>query len=56
MTTLGEINIAHSEFQDEYQKFQSGNKAAGRRARKALMDTINSAKALRKEITEETNK
>jgi hypothetical protein len=38
------------EFQEEDAKFEAGNKAAGTRARKALMEIKKAADARRKEI------
>lgn len=37
----------------EVRKVMAGNKAAGRRSRKAMMEVINLAKVIRKTITEE---
>ena len=43
------------QFQMEDQKFESGNNAAGTRARKALMDIKKLCDARRKEIQESKN-
>jgi Histone H1-like protein Hc1 len=42
-------------FQDEDGKFESGNKAAGTRARKALMEIKKACDTRRKEIQSEKN-
>ena len=39
----------------EYEKFQTGNKAAGTRARKALSEITKLCKAIRQEIQEVKN-
>lgn len=43
------------QFQEEDSKFENGNKAAGTRARKALMEIKKLADARRKEIQAEKN-
>lgn len=43
------------QFQEEDSKFENGNKAAGTRARKALMEIKKLADARRKEIQSEKN-
>ena len=50
MKTNEQIAQAVQQFQDEYAKFEGGNKAAGTRARKALMDLKKLADTCRKEI------
>ena len=48
--TSAQIIELVQQFQEEDSKFESGNKAAGTRARKALMDIKKLADARRKEI------
>ena len=55
MSTFDGINDAYDDWQDEDRKFREGNKAAGTRARKALMAMVNLAKLRRKEITDIKN-
>lgn len=50
-----QIEAAYQSFLAENGKFESGNKAAGTRARKALMDLKKLADARRKEIQESKN-
>jgi len=51
MSKLGEqIALMVQQFQEEDAKFDGGNKAAGTRARKALMELKKLADARRKEI------
>jgi hypothetical protein len=44
-----------AQFQEEDAKFEGGNKAAGTRARKALMEIKKACDARRKEIQSEKN-
>lgn len=53
--TSAQILQLVEEFQAEDAKFQSGNKSAGTRARKALMEIKKACDARRKEIQEEKN-
>ena len=54
-TTLQAIRDAMVALETEDAKFESGNSAAGTRARKALADLAKLAKARRAEITEAKN-
>jgi len=45
-----------TQFAGEYDKFVSGNNAAGSRARKALQEVVKLSKETRKAIQEEKNK
>ncbi len=54
-TTLQAIRDAMAALETEDAKFESGNAAAGTRARKALADLSKLAKARRAEITEAKN-
>ena len=57
MATHEAILAAFEEYVAENQKFaEKGNKAAGTRARKALMEIAKLAKTRRAEITEEKEK
>jgi len=49
-TTATQLAEALATFQDEDAKFEAGNKSAGTRARKALMEIKKLADARRKEI------
>lgn len=49
------IKALVEEFVMEDEKFESGNKSAGTRARKALMEIKKACDARRKEIQEEKN-
>lgn len=51
--TVDALKAAFDEFLAEDQKFNSGNNAAGTRARKALQEVTKLVKARRNEITEE---
>ena len=54
MNTVEQLKEAFERFLEENQKFvEKGNKAAGGRARKALMEMAKLAKARRAEILEE---
>lgn len=53
--TSDKINQLMEVFVSENQKFESGNSAAGTRARKALGELAKLAKARRAEITETKN-
>ena len=54
MSTVEQIKAAYEAFVEENQKFvEKGNKAAGGRARKALMELAKLAKVRRAEILEE---
>ncbi len=53
--TAQKIQTAVEEYVLENEKFQGGNKSAGTRARKALMDLKKLADAARKEIQEAKN-
>lgn len=56
MSQLGDqIAALVQQFQEEDAKFEGGNKAAGTRARKALMDIKKLCDARRKEIQAEKN-
>lgn len=50
-----QLKAAIATFEDENQKFEDGNGAAGTRARKALQEITKLAKARRAEITETKN-
>jgi hypothetical protein len=54
-TTVEQLKSAFEEFLSEDGKFESGNNAAGTRARKALQEVGKLVKARRNEITEEKN-
>ncbi len=57
MSKLGQqITALVEEFQMEDEKFEGGNKAAGTRARKALMEIKRACDARRKEIQSIKNK
>ena len=49
------ITTALESYNAEHQKFESGNSAAGTRARKALAELGKAVKARRNEITETKN-
>lgn len=51
--TVEQLKTQFEEFLAEDQKFNSGNNAAGTRARKALQEVTKLVKARRNEITEE---
>ncbi len=53
--TVQKIQAAVEAFVQENEKFESGNKSAGTRARKALMDLKKLADEARKEIQESKN-
>jgi hypothetical protein len=53
--TLEQIKSHFEEFLKEDAKFNSGNSAAGTRARKALAELAKAVKARRNEITAEKN-
>lgn len=54
MSTVEQIKAAYEAFVEENEKFvEKGNKAAGGRARKALMELAKLAKVRRAEILEE---
>lgn len=53
--TTNELQTQFDEFLKEDAKFQSGNSAAGTRARKALAELGKLVKARRNEITAEKN-
>ncbi len=53
--TCSKIMELVQQFQQEDQKFESGNNAAGTRARKALMDIKKLCDTRRKEIQESKN-
>lgn len=53
--TVTKIFQLVEEFKAEDSKFQSGNKSAGTRARKALMEIKKACDTRRKEIQEEKN-
>lgn len=56
MSRMDEINEIVSQLQTEMNKFyDKGNKAAGTRARKHLMDLKNMAHEVRQEIQEKKN-
>jgi len=55
MSTLDEIELEFANWQQEDAKFRAGNKSAGTRARKALMELTKAAKTRRKEITDIKN-
>lgn len=54
-TTLQQMQAKFEEFLKENEKFDSGNSAAGTRARKALAEMGKLIKARRNEITAEKN-
>lgn len=54
-TTVQQIQQKFEEFLKENEKFDSGNSAAGTRARKALAELGKLVKARRNEITAEKN-
>jgi hypothetical protein len=54
-TTPSKITDAYLTWMTEDEKFRDGNKAAGTRARKALMEIIKLAKLRRKEVTDIKN-
>jgi len=49
----GQISAALQNFEEDYEKFEVGNHAAGVRARKALMEIKRIAEAGRKEIADQ---
>lgn len=53
--TVSELKAAFETFLAENEKFDSGNSAAGTRARKALQEVGKLVKARRNEITAEKN-
>lgn len=53
--SLDLINKENTSLNEEMEKVLKGNAAAGRRARKHLMDIISTCKSLRKEIQEAKN-
>lgn len=55
MTTTAQLKAQFDEFLKEDEKFDSGNSAAGTRARKALAEMAKLVKARRNEITAEKN-
>lgn len=55
MTTTNQLQQQFNEFLAEDAKFNSGNSAAGTRARKALAELGKLVKARRNEITAEKN-
>ena len=55
MSTTNSIKEALNNFISEDEKFESGNAAAGTRARKALAELSKLVKARRNEITETKN-
>ena len=54
-STVDQLKSQFEEFLAENAKFESGNGAAGTRARKALQEMAKLVKARRGEITEEKN-
>ena len=54
--TVMKLNELVQQFQMEDEKFESGNNAAGTRARKCLMEIKRLCDARRKEIQESKNK
>jgi hypothetical protein len=55
MNTQADLIAAYEDYMAENKKFESGNSAAGTRARKALADVGKAVKARRNEITAEKN-
>jgi len=55
MNTTEQLKAAMETFLAENEKFDSGNGAAGTRARKALQEMTKLIKARRSEITDEKN-
>lgn len=55
MSKSAQLASLVQEFQEEDAKFESGNNAAGTRARKALMEIKKVCDARRKEIQEKKN-
>lgn len=53
--TTSQLQAQFNEFLKENEKFDSGNSAAGTRARKALAEVAKLVKARRNEITAEKN-
>lgn len=53
--TVDQLKTQFEEFLKENEKFDSGNAAAGTRARKALQEVAKLVKARRTEISEEKN-
>lgn len=53
--TVEQLKTQFEEFLKENEKFDSGNAAAGTRARKALQEVAKLVKARRTEISEEKN-
>ena len=53
--TVEQLKTAFQNFLDENEKFESGNGAAGTRARKALQEVAKAVKLRRNEITEIKN-
>jgi Histone H1-like protein Hc1 len=57
MSKIGnQISEALRSFEEDYEKFESGNKAAGTRARKALLEIKKLADSGRKEISDTKEK
>jgi len=55
MSTQQELQAAFDAYMTENAKFESGNSAAGTRARKALAEMSKAVKTRRNEITAEKN-
>jgi hypothetical protein len=55
MSAHNDIKTALEAYEAEHAKFESGNNAAGTRARKALAELGKAVKARRNEITETKN-
>ncbi len=55
MNSQADLMTAYEAYMAENAKFESGNNAAGTRARKALAEMGKAVKARRNEITEEKN-
>lgn len=55
MNSQSDLMAAYEAYMSENAKFESGNSAAGTRARKALAEMGKAVKARRNEITEEKN-
>lgn len=53
--TTSQLQSLFNDFLKENEKFDSGNSAAGTRARKALAELAKAVKVRRNEITEEKN-
>ena len=56
MSTHTELEKQFGEYQNESEAFAQGNRAAGKRARKALQNLKTLAHKRRKEITDKSNK